>query len=222
MGSLGGSVGGSLGVGSVAVLGSAEGDAVTVTVGEAPGSPSSSLVMPQPVTDPSSSTMRAVMTQVQARGRRFTRRIVPHPHAACGLSFDASRLRVHPVGMDETLPLNPLQALLPLDRPFTRAMARAAGVERTSLERMLREGTVRRLVRGVYAAATAPDTISLRAGAVALAVGREAIAVDRTAAWVHGVDVTVLPAEEPRPLEVLSPGRPDPRSPGQRSSARWP
>jgi len=97
--------------------------------------------------------------------------------------------------------------LLPLGRPFTRAMARAVGVERAPLERMLREGTARRLLRGVYAATTAPDSTEVRAAAVALVTGREAIAVDRTAAWVHGVDVTALPAGEPRPVETLSPGR---------------
>lgn len=106
--------------------------------------------------------------------------------------------------MDETLPLDPLRALLPLDRPFTRAMARAAGVERRSLERMLRDATVVRLLRGVYAASSAPDSAELRAAAVSLVVGQRAIAVDRTAAWVHGVRVTG--PGEPRPVEALSPG----------------
>ncbi len=109
--------------------------------------------------------------------------------------------------MDETLPLDPPHALLPLDLPFTPAMARAVGVGRPSLERMLREGSVRRVLRGVYAAAAAPDSTPARAAAVALVTGRESIAVDRTAAWVHGVDVTSLPAGEPRPVEVVSPGR---------------
>ncbi len=109
--------------------------------------------------------------------------------------------------MDETLPLHPLHTLLPLDRPFTPAMAGAVGVERRSLERMLNEGTVRRLLRGVYTASTQPDSTRMRAAAVALATSRESIAVDRTAAWVHGVDVTGLGPAEPRPLEVLSPGR---------------
>jgi hypothetical protein len=108
--------------------------------------------------------------------------------------------------MDETLPLNPLHTLLPLEFPFTPAMARAVGVDRRSLERMLREGTVRRVLRGAYAAA-ASDSSAMRAAAVALVTGREAIAVDRTAAWVHGVDVTTLAVGEPRPVEVLSPGR---------------
>ena len=109
--------------------------------------------------------------------------------------------------MDQTLPLSTLESRLPLDRPFTRAMARASGVERSALERMLREGTVRRMVRGAYVAATAPDTPELRATAVALVVRREAIAVDRTAAWVHGVDVAPAAAEEVHPVEVVTPGR---------------
>lgn len=112
--------------------------------------------------------------------------------------------------MDDTLPLgplDPLHALLPLDRTFTRAMARAAGVERHVLERLLRQGSVRRLLRGAYLAAGAPDTAEVRAEAVSLVVGREAIAVDRTAAWVHGVDVTCAQDGEPRPVEIVTPGR---------------
>jgi hypothetical protein len=123
------------------------------------------------------------------------------------LSFDASSRPVHPVRMDQTLPLNPLHALLPLDRPFTRGMASAVGIERASLERMMREGAVRRLLRGAYVASNAPDTSGLRAAAVALVVGREAIAIDRTAAWVHGVEVTALGAQATRPVEILTPGR---------------
>lgn len=109
--------------------------------------------------------------------------------------------------MDPSLPLNPLHPLLPLERPFTRAMARVVGVERSALDRMLREGTVRRLLRGVYAASSAPDTTALRAAAVSLVAGRESTAVDRTAAWVHGVDLWGLDTEGVRPVELLAPGR---------------
>jgi len=93
---------------------------------------------------------------------------------------------------DASLPLTPLHPLLPLDRPFTRAMARTAGIGRPTFDRMLREGRARRLLRGVYAASLAPDTVAMRAAAVGLVIGRESIAVDRTAGWVHGVDVTGL------------------------------
>lgn len=109
--------------------------------------------------------------------------------------------------MDPSLPLNPLHPLLPLERPFTRAMARVVGVERSALDRMLREGTARRLLRGVYAASSAPDTTALRAAAVSLVAGRESTAVDRTAAWVHGVDLWGLDTEGVRPVELLAPGR---------------
>ncbi len=112
------------------------------------------------------------------------------------------------------LPMDPVRPLLSRDRPFTRAMARAVGVDRASLERMQRVGDVVRLLRGVYVARTAPDTPTLRAAAVALAVSREATAVDRTAAWIHGVDVTGLLPGAPRPLEVIAAGRSSHRGPG--------
>jgi len=116
---------------------------------------------------------------------------------------------------DPSLPLTPLHPLLPLDRPFTRAMARTAGIGRPTFDRMLREGRARRLLRGVYAASLTPDTVAMRAAAVGLAIGRESIAVDRTAGWVHGVDVTGLDPGEPRPVEVRSPNRRARRAPGR-------
>ena len=116
--------------------------------------------------------------------------------------------------MDQTLPLSTLESRLPLDRPFTRAMARTSGVERPALERMLREGTVRRLLRGAYVAGSAVETPELRAAAVALVVSRQAIAVDRTAAWVHGVDTVPPGAAEVRPVEVISPTRTSRGGPG--------
>ena len=108
--------------------------------------------------------------------------------------------------MDPSLPLPDLPSLLPTDGPFTRAGARAAGVSRTSLEAMLRAGSVRRLLRGVYTASSAPDSPEHRAAAVALVAGREAVVVDRTAAWIHGAPV---PGTGPvQPLETLSVRRP--------------
>ena len=106
----------------------------------------------------------------------------------------------------DSLPLHPLPTALPLDRPFTPAMARAVGIGHPSLDRMAREGEVRRLVRGAYASASAPDCRQLRAAALALVVAPEAVAVDCTAAWVHGVDVPVLDPTRPRPVEVVARG----------------
>jgi hypothetical protein len=102
----------------------------------------------------------------------------------------------------DPLPLHPLHPLLPLDEPFTPAIARAVGLDRRSLERMLAAGHVRRLLRGVYVAATAPESVVLRAAAAGLATSGRGIVVDRLAAWVHGV-----PLQGPAPLDVLVPGR---------------
>ena len=90
--------------------------------------------------------------------------------------------------------LDELCSPLPLDRPFTRAGAAAAGVDRVALERLLRGGSVRRLLRGVYASCHAPDDPCVRAAAVRLALPRAGVVVDRTAAWVHGVEATLLVA----------------------------
>lgn len=108
--------------------------------------------------------------------------------------------------MDDALDLDPLHALLPLDRPFDRRTARAAGIERAALERLLRSGAVRRVLRGVYASAEAPDTRAFRAAAVALAAGDQCVVRDRTSAWVHGVAVEALTGAPATvvPLDVLT------------------
>ncbi len=107
--------------------------------------------------------------------------------------------------MDAALPLEPLHPRLPLDRPFTPASARAVGVDRACLERMLRSGTTRRLLRGVYLSSAVEETVEVRAEAVALVAGPAAIAVDRTAAWVHGVDLG-WEGQDRAPLELVSSG----------------
>ncbi|MCW2817747.1 MAG: hypothetical protein JWR42_534 [Marmoricola sp.] len=84
---------------------------------------------------------------------------------------------------------------LPLDRPFTRAGAAAAGVDRVALERLLRSGSVRRLLRGVYVSCHAPDDTAVRVAAVRLALPRAGVVVDRTAGWVHGVEARLLSAD---------------------------
>lgn len=83
-------------------------------------------------------------------------------------------------------------------------MAAHAGIGRAVLERLLREGRVRRLLRGVYLDATAPLSTSVRARALALVVGQRQVVVGTTAAWLHGVDV-------PR----LTPAAPEPAPPGR-------
>ncbi len=123
--------------------------------------------------------------------------------------------------MDDTLPLHPRHprhAVLPPDAPFTAAMARSAGIEPHSLARLVREGAVRRLLRGVYAFSSVPETPGVRAAALGHVVAPDALVVDRSAAWVHGVDPREEPGkgpgEEPAPVQVLVPGRTRRRTPG--------
>jgi hypothetical protein len=78
---------------------------------------------------------------------------------------------------------------LPLDEPFTSAQARAWGVSRRTFDAMLRDGLLRRVLHEVYAVAQAPDDTRLRAAALTLVIPPGAIVADRTAAWLHGVDI---------------------------------
>src|SRR3954469_19167656 len=75
------------------------------------------------------------------------------------------------------------------DRPFTPTMAKASGVSRQQLRCLVADGAVRRVLRGVYVAAHVRDTIELRSQAAALVVSPSSVLCDRTAAWLHGVDV---------------------------------
>ena len=93
---------------------------------------------------------------------------------------------------------------LSLDAPFTTAQAREAGVSRRSFEGMLRAGLIRCELRGVYAAAQAPNDPLMRAAALGLVLPPDAVVVDRTAAWLHGVDALRRSAVHgPPPLDVI-------------------
>lgn len=78
---------------------------------------------------------------------------------------------------------------LPLDRPFTLRQARALGVPRKLLERLCHRGLVVRVLQGVYAVAQLPHGLSVRTAALGLVVHPGAVVTDRTAAWLHGVDI---------------------------------
>lgn len=82
---------------------------------------------------------------------------------------------------------------LPTDRPFTFGEARELGVTSRALTGMCRAGIVRRLVKGVYVAATVPDSLGLRCEALRLVVPRGAVVTDRTAGWLHGADMILAP-----------------------------
>lgn len=79
-------------------------------------------------------------------------------------------------------------APIPTDRPFTTAQAQSAGVPARLLSDLVARGLLRPLLRGVHVAVQVPDSLSLRVDAAALVVPPHVVLVDRTAAWVHGVD----------------------------------
>lgn len=101
------------------------------------------------------------------------------------------------------------------DRPFTRAELDELGMSPAALRRAIGTGLVRRLMQGVFVSAATPDTFELRAQAVALVVAQGHVACDRTAAWIHGVDVLtyaehdVLPPVETCALRWHAPTRRD-------------
>lgn len=76
--------------------------------------------------------------------------------------------------------------------PFTRHRAEALGISRKRLDVDLRNRRVRRLMRGVFVRADVPDSILLRAQAARLVMSPYVVACDRTAAWMHGVNILDL------------------------------
>ena len=100
------------------------------------------------------------------------------------------------------LPLDPISPRLPVELPFTPAMAARAGIGRAVLERLHREGRLRRLFRGVYLDATVPVTVEVRAMALRLVVADRHVVVGTTAAWLHGVTVPGRDPQAPLPVEI--------------------
>lgn len=88
---------------------------------------------------------------------------------------------------------------LPLDLPFTAAQADRLGVSRRRLRTLLARGLVRRVLQGVYAVAQAPDDVVFRARALQLVVSPSAVVTDRTAAWLHGVELLARSEASRRP-----------------------
>lgn len=98
----------------------------------------------------------------------------------------------------------PLVETLP-ELPFTVADLDDLRLSAWSLRQLVATGHVRSLVRGVYVRSEVPDSLELRAAALMLVVSPEHIVVDRTAAWLHGVD-TLLSREKELlpPIEVCA------------------
>lgn len=96
-------------------------------------------------------------------------------------------------------------APLPIDRPFTTAYAASAGVGPGLRRRLVETGLLRPVLRGVLVATQVPDSLRLRVRAVRLVVPEYAVAVDRLAAWIHGVDALPRSAIHEMPsLDVFS------------------
>lgn len=89
--------------------------------------------------------------------------------------------------------------------PFTAVDFPRLGLNRSAVRRLRSEGRVRRVITGVYVAAAVEDTIDLRVAALALVVRPGHVIVDRTAAWLHGVDTfTVAELDLPVPIETCT------------------
>lgn len=97
------------------------------------------------------------------------------------------------------------------DEPFSCHDIERLGISRRRLRDALSSGALRRVVTGVYVRTDLPDTIELRAAAVAMVVSPHSVVCDRTAAWLHGIDVfgygdlEVLPPVETCVLRGHSP-----------------
>jgi len=99
------------------------------------------------------------------------------------------------------------------ETPFTRPMLSEYGVSRRRLEDAIEAGVVRRVLRGVFVRADVADTIETRCQAARLVVSSHSVVCDRTAAWLHGVDVLdfheteILPPVETYVLRWHAPAR---------------
>lgn len=111
--------------------------------------------------------------------------------------------------MDELLFGTSLGPAFPLPRsePFTYATARASGLTRRQLRRLVAVGALRRPVSGVYVATDLADTLELRAACLRLVIPEDCVVVDRHAGWLLGAEMVLAPGEHlhTRPLSVFRP-----------------
>jgi len=70
-----------------------------------------------------------------------------------------------------------------------RIRAASEWTGQNALRRDLRAARVRRLIQGVYLDAVERESMAARVAAVKLVVNPHTVVCDRTAAWIHGVDV---------------------------------
>lgn len=84
--------------------------------------------------------------------------------------------------------------------PFTWAQAAQLGITRHEIDELLLSRRLRRVLHNVYVDAEQPDTVAMRVQSAGLVVTPGSVFCDRTAAWLHGVDVF-----DYRELEILPP-----------------
>ena len=112
-------------------------------------------------------------------------------------------------------------APVPVERPFTADEADAAGVPASLRHKLVERGLLRPMLRGVFVASHVPDSLRLRVSAVSLVVPSHVVVVDRTAAWVHGVDALARSAIHTMPsLDLFSSSASRMRRAGVRSGVR--
>jgi hypothetical protein len=73
--------------------------------------------------------------------------------------------------------------------PFTTRESERLGWSRTHLSRAVADGRLRRPFTGVYVPADLADSTEVRARAAGLVMSPHSVLCDRTAAWIHGIDV---------------------------------
>ena len=86
------------------------------------------------------------------------------------------------------------------ETPFTHDDLARLGRSTADLRRGERRDEVRTIVRGVFVASHVPDSVELRARAVARVAKPHHVLTDRTAAWLHGVDAHVYAEHDAVPL----------------------
>lgn len=82
---------------------------------------------------------------------------------------------------------------VPLDRPFTTAMAVAEGVSRRQLDLWVGNGALMRPLKGVYYSAGLVDSLGLRLEVLRLVVPESCVVTDRTAGWLWGANMILAP-----------------------------
>lgn len=86
--------------------------------------------------------------------------------------------------------------------PFTWPDARRLGILRARFDELIANRVIRKVLQNVYVRSEVPDTTEVRARAAVLVLSPFAVACDRTAAWIMGVDtfdyreLDILPALE--------------------------